>query len=207
MHRTFAAALTAAFVAVGITGCTGDSTLPDSPSPESMFDLTSPGTYEGPQIFGDAVVTAVEVSLTEIDATMDSEHIDCLGTVDCETGLPSSDFYRDEFGDVCIGYQWTLCDWEGGNVAQAIALYLPGTTQILDYLMLTEDIAAGYKDPNPGGCYLMTTYVTYSIPGGIHGDFTIDWATAINYGSQCPPLITFCGWPLGQPADPIVVHL
>jgi hypothetical protein len=172
-----------------------------------MADLSMPSTYDGEKLFEGAVVSDIVIEITEYDGTNGIEHSDCLSTVDCETGLQSLDFYRDEFGDVYIGYQWTLCDWEGGDLAQAIAIYLPGTTQILDYLMLTSDIAHGFVGPNPGGCYIMTTNITYSIPGGIHGNFTLDWASAVNYGSQCPPLVTFCGWPLSQPADPFTVHL
>jgi len=158
-------------------------------------------------IFSEGIVTNVEIEITDYSATAGLEHSDCLTTVDCTTGAPSLDFSRDVNGDVCIGYQYTLCDWEGGQLSQAIALYLPGTTQITGYLMLTSNIDHGFIDPNPGGCYLMTTNITYSIPPQIQGDFAVEWASAVNYGPNCPPLVTFCGWPLSQPADPITVHL
>jgi hypothetical protein len=190
-----------------VIGCSRTD-LPSQPQEETgMAGLSLPNTYEGTRIFDSAEITHIEMTITELEEAAGAEHSDCLNTVDCETELPSFDFYRDQNGDVCIGYQTTLCDWQGGNAAQAIALYRPGTTHIPDYLMLTSDIDLGYIGPNPGGCYLMTVYLTYSIPGGVHGNFTVDWASAVNYGTHCPPLVTFCGWPLSQPANPFRVHL
>lgn len=210
MHGKFLAAAAVTAFCAALCGCSSDFSSPE-PSLQGaqggMSDLSLPPTYAGPDIFESAEVSRVEFTPIEQGTALADEHTDCLQTVDCETGLPSSDFYRDENGNVCIGYQWTLCDWLGGNLAQAIALYVPGTTQIPNYLNLTPDIDHGYVGPNPGGCYIMTTYITYTVPPQVHGNFTLDWAQAVNYGTSCPPLVTFCGWPLSQPANPFTVHL
>ncbi|MFQ6105252.1 MAG: hypothetical protein ACE5OP_13335 [Candidatus Glassbacteria bacterium] len=209
MHRRLLTLFIAsAFLGI-LSGCSDKVSSPEPDVQGDELGLSLPNTYDGMKIFEDAVVTGVEVVVSEKDATLGIEHTDCLRTIDCDTGLESYDFYRDENDDVCIGYEWTLCDWEGGDLSQAIALYLPGTTHIPDYLWLTSNIPHGYVGPNPGGCYIMQTFITYSIPGWIHGDFTIEWVQAVNYGPNCPPLVAFCGWPLDgdEWADPFTVHL
>ena len=192
---------------VCLLSCSDNISSPQPTPQNDTFDLSLPPTYSGPTIFESAEVTRIEIAPLAGEAARGDEHCDCLQTVDCETGLPSYDFYRGENGKVCIGFQWTMCDWLGGDLAQAIALYVPGTTQIPNYLNLTPDIDHGYLGPNPGGCYLLTTYISYSVPPQAHGNFTLDWAQAANYGSSCPPLVAFCGWPLSQPATPFTVHL
>jgi hypothetical protein len=207
MHKgIFAGAAVMVFFTC-LLSCSDNISSPQAPEEGNTFDLSLPPTYSGPAILETAVVTGIDITPVEKGAALGDEHCDCLQTVDCLTGLPSSDFYRGEDGEVCIGFQWTLCDWLGGNAAEAIALYIPGTTRIPDYLNLESDIELGYLNPNPGGCYIMTTYVSYTVPPQVHGNFTLDWAQAVNYGTSCPPLVAFCGWPLSQPASPFTVHL
>lgn len=208
MHTRFFAVLFSVLLFAGLTGCSSDLSSPDSPEQDTMYGLSSDGTYDGIEFLQNGELSHYEITPIESGATLQEEHYSCNWTIDCDSGSPSYDFYRDVGGSVCIGYSTTICDWTGGNLALAIALYWPGTSGILDYVMLTEDYDHGYVPPSPpGGCWLLSTYITYSIPGGIQGDFPVDWASAVNHGTQCPPLNHFCGWPLSLTPDPFTVHL
>jgi hypothetical protein len=208
MHKRLFAVLIAAALVTSFTSCSNDLSSPEAPQQDDMFNLSTDGTYDGLMLFENAAITHIEITPIEQTATMDEEHFSCNYTVDCDTGAPSFDFYRDGGGAVCVGYSTTICDWTGGNLAQAIAVYWPWTSAILDYILIHEDIDHGYIAPSPpGGCYLLTVEITYNLPGGLHGDFTVDWASACNHGTMCPPLNHFCGWPLATTPDAFVIHL
>lgn len=170
----------------------------------------SSGFFEEEKIFSSSKITSFNIEKASQGSgngglVTEEEVYECVGTVECGTWAPTSDFSRNG-NEVCIGYQTTICPWEGGDMTLAVPLYLPGASEPSDYLILSEDLYQGYVPYLPQ-CTLLTFEVTYNVSEGTQGDFTLDWISTINHGTVNPPFSGYCGWPLSEPPEPFVVHL